>query len=200
MPKDETKETEIELAKKLIQSLDDAIQKGPWEKGLLFQTIRKKLMSFKEELLQELQLELPEHYLKETRSVASDFENLPDYLTVYISLYMSDGMNISKWEKFLLTLSSNFASRPIYKVEEDIRSILRAKENKSNDAYIVAHVKTQDIIPSNATSPPTDKFGHELIVLRQGSVQPRNISQFIHPTGRYLFKDGRLIKQGDQEY
>ncbi len=200
MPKDEAKETEIELVKKLIDSLDEAIKKGPWEKGLLFQTIGKKLMAFKEELLQELQLELPEHYSKTTKSVASKYENLPDYLTVYVSIYMTDGMNISKWEKFLTTLSSNFSSRPIYKSEEDIRQVLRTKDNKTNDAYIVAHIKIQDILAPNTPLPPTDKYGHELLVLRQGAIHPHNISQFSHVTGRYIFQDGRLIRQGDQEY
>lgn len=198
MAKDESTETEIELAKKLIESLDTAIQKGPWDKGLLFQTIGKKLMAFKEELLQELQLELPEHYVSNKKRIPSEYENSPDYLTVYISLYMTDGMNISKWEKFLNTLSSNFSSRPIYKNEEDIKKVLRAKENKTNDAYIVAHVKIQDLITSS--QPPTDKLGHELLVLRQGSIHPKNISHFYHSSGFYLFQDGRLIKQGDQEY
>lgn len=202
----EDEHTEKKILKELIAALERAIERGPWQRGLLFQAIGKKLRHLRGRFARELPAD-SSHSNEENSTLRSDgMKSSPqksseeDSLIVYLSLYMNAGDNIQKWEKLLGTLPSSIVTRPIYKNEEDLRAALRPKENKINDAYISVRIRATDLIHPPGNTPPMDRYGHPLLIVRQGAVQSENILTFMHRSGRYLFTDGRLVRQGDQEY
>lgn len=184
---DETK-ANIEI----LKALNEAIEKGPWEYNLFFRGIGKKLRDARDRFQRELGLEeLLQAEQSEQQAIVADAA----HKNVYISLYQSEGANLQKWASVVSTLSGHAISRPVYKNEEDIQAAIRAKDYKMNDAYVAVRVSVTHILPPYGDKPPLDRFGRELLVLREDAVQIENILYFVHVSGRYKFNRGVLTKE-----
>jgi intracellular multiplication protein IcmQ len=114
---------------------------------------------------------------------------------VFIAVYCAEGANVRRWESVLSNLPKQVVGRPIYKREKDIKDIIAAKENQINDGYIIAYVTEMDILkPSFRDKAVTDRFGHELIRLKDNMLKLENITKLVHLTGEYAYKNGKLTR------
>lgn len=177
----------------LLRALDQLIAEGQWEGGLFFQAAGKKLRELSEQLKQELEIDANNQ--PSATQMADFIKQRSGLVEIFISLYSAEGNNIRKWEVVLATLTKQLVSRPIYKREKDIRDIINAKENPVNDAYAIVYVTEDSVIkPTFRDKQPVDRFGHELLVLKENSLKSENISQLVHLTGRYAYQNGSLSK------
>ncbi len=185
---------EIEHILELIRALDEAIAKGNWEGGLFFQAAGKKLRDLSEKLKKELEAEGGQK--PPTAEEMIDYvKQRSGLVEVYISVYCTEGRSIPRWENVLSNLPRQVVGRPIYKREKDVKDILQIKENPINDGYIIAYITEMDILkPSFKEKVAVDRFGHELIRLKDNVLKPENITKLVHLTGDYSYRNGRLTK------
>ena len=184
-----------DFKQELIQILDKLIEEGKWDGSLFLEACGKKFRDLREEVAKELGLDV-----QSGQDVSSEADkNHIGTVEVFIHLYQADGLNVTKWAALLGTLGSYNVSRPIYKQEEDVRNAIRNKEFKQNDGYAVIRVKEGDITLSPAnTPPPTDRLGHELVLLKEKAIISDNIIRLVHQTGIYSYDKGTLTKQSSE--
>ena len=101
---------------------------------------------------------------------------------------------MQSWERILMNLPKQMISRPIYDDEADIVALIKTKENKNNEAYVSMYISQGDILTISADRTPVDKLGKSLLTLKDKSLSLDNINFFVHQTGTYQYKQGRLIK------
>lgn len=186
-------EDEKKLALDLIKALDTAITEGHWDGGIFFQATGKKLRDLRDALKRDIDLDIN----SETGINQATVNQVMKYsglIDVYVSLYSAEGYNIHKWEMILSSIGRQSVSRPIYKKEKDVREMINAKETPVNDAYIIAYVSENSITKPYSGKPVLDRFGHELLVLKENSIVAENIAKFIHKSGEYTFEKSRLVK------
>ncbi len=193
-------EEEQEKQLELIRIVDKLIAEGQWEGSLFFEIAGKKLRDLRDRLNKKLELMGPSASQKNSTLT----NNQPaishsGLIEIYISLYNAEGNNLKKWEIILASLNRQIVSRPIYKKEKDIADIIKAKNNTMNDGYAIAYVSETDIMrPQSALDKiPIDRYGHELITLKEHVLKPENITKFVHVTGEYSFQHGVLRKLGN---
>jgi intracellular multiplication protein IcmQ len=114
---------------------------------------------------------------------------------IFIALYSSEGSNLQSWERILANLPRQLISRPIYTDEESVQSLIRSKENKVNEAYVVAYISQADILNLAAEKIPIDKFGKSLLSIKDRSLSLDNVTRFVHLSGTYRYLKGRLVKE-----
>jgi len=184
----------IKKALDLLKALDDAVTHGPWEESLFLRGIGKNLQNVRNQYVHDLGLE---EFLKESTNstvVDSSLESAGEFAEVYISLYQAEGANMSKWAVIVSSLAQISISRPIYKNEIDIDATIRSKAYKVNDAYVVVKVRNTDIITPPEGKVPVNRYGRELLILRENAVRPENVTRFVHVSGQYYFANGILHK------
>lgn len=177
----------------LIRLLDETIANGQWDGGLFFQAAGKKLRDLSEKLKQEL--DMSEAQQPTPTEIIDYVKQKSGLVEVYISVYCSEGTNILRWESVLANLPKQVVGRPIYKREKDIKDIIASKENPINDAYVLAYISEMDILkPSFKEKALVDRFGHELVRLKDNMIKPENITKLIHLMGEYAYRNGKLVK------
>lgn len=198
----ERNKEELNRAINILKILNKAIESGPWTKSIYLRGTGKKLREIRDRF--KSQCDLTED-LEATLETAMEPRGnaktkLKDLTKVYISLYTTPGTEIKNWERLLNTIGNSIITRPVLKNERDVRELIRSKVNKKNEAYVVAYVNPTDMIEMHSAHAPRDALGHELIMLKSGSIQLENIKSFYHISGWYLFEEGKLIRQGDVEF
>lgn len=184
---------EVQKSLEVLKALDKAIGEGPWDKSLLLKAIGKKLQDAREHFIQDLDLQAIIDQVAVSQDTAPQALHV-DFTEVYVSLYQAQGTTIPKWAAILTSLTQLSITRPIYKNEEDIRASIRAKAFQANDAYVVVKIRKSDVLPAPEGKTPVDRFGRELMVLKENVIRPENITRFVHLTGEYHFINGALIK------
>jgi len=194
---------EFKQLKHVLHVLNKAIQKGPWDKTVFLRATGKKLCELRDRFKAGLNLTPEEEAALESGTTAESLE-IPtisqpqaNQIQVYISLYNAAGNEIMNWERLLNSLGNSLITRPILKTEDDVRELIRSKVNKKNEAYVVAYIEDKDIIKPEGNDVPKDALGHELMMLKSGSIQLENIVRFVHTSGEYSFQKGRLVRVGD---
>jgi Dot/Icm secretion system protein IcmQ len=148
----------------------------------------EKLKQIEQSFVKEIAAQIPEDRSKNssvTGAQAGEKE-------IYVALYQMDGDNLDKWGMTLNSIAMQGVSRPIYENEADVCGMIRAKEQKAKEAYAVLKIKASDIV--NSPSPHLDRNGKILIYVKPGSLKPENILRFVHISGQYLWRQGRLTK------
>ena len=85
----------------------------------------------------------------------------------------------------------------MYGEEEAINKVFKARGNPLNEAYVVMHVAREAILTTPMDKTPKDRFGTELLTLKNKALALENMIRFVHATGVYRYKKGRLIKIPD---
>lgn len=193
---------EIKTGRTLLKSINDALKSGPWERSLFLRAIGKKLREIRDRFQANTGLDAgqTEGRVADAGNLARRVAARSGQVEVFISLYNASGSNIKSWEKQLQGLSGSIVTRPIFDREEHVRELIRSRINKKNEAYIVVFIAQTDILEPPGGVSPKDSLGHDLLVVREGAIQAKNITRFFHGSGRYVFKDNKLIRQGDLEY
>lgn len=177
-----------EILVELINILKDLLSKGDWSASLFLKTAYKKIDNLCQRAEELLNL-INHGPKKEEEHINKESEG---YLKVFVSVYQSDYNNLTKWQNTLLGITEYSVSRPIYRNEEYIEEIIRARQS-FNEGYAIVFIRETDIIPPYAGKPLMDKFGHELLTVKQGAILPENIFEFVHLEKRYFFRNGRLL-------
>jgi len=178
----------------LIRELDKLIAEGQWEGSLFYQSIGKKLRDFSEQLKHEYHLD-EQTAPPSPQEMMTIVKQKSGLVEIYVSVYCAEGRTLKKWELILANLPKQVISRPIYKREKDVKDAINTKENPINDAYVIAYITEMDVLkPSFRDKQLVDRFGHELIKLKDNTLKEENITKFIHLTGEYAYRKGVLTK------
>lgn len=171
------------LARELIKSLDDLLAAGDWDATLFLKANKKRL----EELRSRAQAVLDQMVVSESSSKQTVREVPLGYKMVYISLFQSESNNLIKWQSAIRGLERYSVSRPVYAEEEHVRTLIRNKADPTREAYVVAFVKETDIVKPYLGKKVQDRFGHELVTLREQAIDLRNLIEFIHDGKHYHY-------------
>ena len=177
----------------ILNALNDAIEKGPWEQSSFLKVIGKNLVEIRDDFLTQLGASTKAQ-LRAESNLANRLALRSGQQEVYISLYSADGNNLQTWERIVANLPRQMISRPIYAREDDIKSLLKTKENKKNEAYVAIFINQGDILPLAPDKASVDKLGTVLLALKDKTLNLDNISRFVHFTGTYHYVQGRLTK------
>lgn len=181
---------DLEATSKLVSLLDELLKDDDWESSLLLRTTKKHLVALRDEAKQIVDKLSGGADLEANLQVSSSLEK--DHIKIYISLYQSEGSNIKAWQRMLKSLANYSISRPVYNDEEQVREMIRSKPEIQRHAYAIVAIPQNGII--HLEKPTVDKFNHELLTLKEGAVQLKNIIEFVHANEkRYVFRDDKLI-------
>jgi intracellular multiplication protein IcmQ len=181
---------QVKLKNELLTLFDKALADGNWEASLYFRTVGKRLRELRQCIIDEIDTEDKSKASRVSRSLAQPKEG---YIKVYVSIYQADGANIDRWRSTVKSLADYSINRPIYRAQEHIEAILRAKTDIKREAYVIVHVKENSIIQQYPGRAMTDRFGNELITLKEGSVKLENIIEFVHEGKRYSIDHGEFV-------
>jgi intracellular multiplication protein IcmQ len=190
---------EIEKALIFLRTLDETIQQGPWEDSLFLRGIGKKLREIREKYVTDLGIA---DILAETSTLITTAPQTSldtESIEVYVTLYQAEGNNLRKWTTIVAAIAQLSITRPVYASEEDVISAIRTKDYKVNDAYVAVKVGKGDILKPVEGKAPVDRYGHELLVLRENAIRLENVTRFVHLSGQYQFTRGALIKLTETE-
>lgn len=187
---DEFSDEKIEA---ILKSLNDAIEKGPWDKSNFLRVIGKNLVELRDRFVSRIG-SINQAKLKGESHLANRVALRSGQQEIFISLYSADGSNIQSWERIVANLPTQVISRPIYADEEDVKSVIKTKENKANEAYVSIYINQVDLLSVSVDKAAVDKLGKRLLTLKDKSINVDNISRFVHSSGVYRYYNGRLIK------
>ena len=179
------------LLQTVIETVNHVSDAGDWQSSLFLRNTIKPLMQIKA----EAELELAKLSVKadDTEMKAKPLSELE--VEVYVSLFQSDGYNISKWAMQLRSLDRYVVGRPVYQSEEGVQARLRARTQASaNEAYAVVIVKKTEILSAATGAVLKDQFGHPLVTLKEKALKLGRIAAFVHQGVRYRFVEGQLVK------
>lgn len=188
--KDELSEQQTDA---ILKALDEAIETGPWDESNFLRVIGKNLREIREGFVNQLNAPGLERS-RQASHLANRIALRSGQQEIFIALYSSDGTNIQSWERILMNLPKQMISRPIYANEEDVKAIIKTKENKNNEAYVSMYISQNDILVLSPDKTPIDKLGKPLLTLKDKSLSLDNINCFVHQTGTYQLTQGRLVK------
>ena len=177
----------------ILKALNDAIDKGPWEQSSFLKVIGKNLTEIRDSFIGQLGLR-GQSQIKMESHLANRIALRSGQQEVYVSLYSSDGDNIQSWEMIVANLPRQMISRPIYADEEDLKDVLKIKENKINEAYVSIYINQTDILSLSSDKSSCDKLGKILLSLKDNTLNLENINRFVHQSGVYQYKHGHLLK------
>lgn len=185
--------TTIEVNKKLIAMLDGLLGGCNWESSLFLKTASKKFLALRMEAEQLLLASTaPDVTQKAVMQVKEG------HAKVFISMYQMEGNNLQKWYVTLKSLDEYSISRPVYREEEHIRAMVRAKPDAQREAYVAIFVKNENIINLPPGRIATDKLGNELLTLKTGAVKLDNIIEFVHGEQRYQINETGLVLKTEE--
>lgn len=180
-----------EVKNRLLGTIDKVIGNGQWETSLFFRNILKRLLGLRASIIDQLG-EDAEDASSSSQSELSAIEHKEGYQRIYVAIYQADGTHLNRWINVIKSLCERCMSRPVYSTEEEVAEMIRAKGSRS-DAYIVAWIRPTDIVASYNGIVLKDRFGHELLTLKDGSIKLDNITEFVHEKKRYCFNSDRLV-------
>lgn len=181
-----------EQAQAILKALNESIDNGPWDKSNFLRVIGKNLKTIRDDYLNQLNgqqiLEKKAEDLATASKIIKEGEQ-----EIYVSLYCIDGTSLQAWERIILNLPRQMISRPIYGDEQSVVNLIKSKENKLNEAYVVITVNQSDILQLVEDKIPYDKFGKALLVLKDRSLNLDKINRFVHNGISYNYQKGRLV-------
>lgn len=181
-----------EQINEILKILEEAIDEGPWDQSNFLKAIGNKLRAIRAKFLEHSKNITPEK--QRTDYLREKIHRLrADQQEVFITVYSSDGSKLSSWEHILSNLPKQVISRPVYVKEEDAIFLIRSKENRVNEAYVSAFIKSTDILPLPEDKIAKDRFDKPLLTLKDRALTLENIHRFVHLSGNYTYVKGRLV-------
>lgn len=187
-----------EQIKAIREAFDKAINSGPWKESNFLRAMGKRLEKIRDNFLFEVGENLPGS-VETSSNLANRVALRSGQQEVYISLYCSNGGQISAWEKVIANLPRQLVSRPIYADEEQIRKRIKSKSTPANEAYVCAYVCKDDIKELPKDKIPHDKLDHPLLTLKDRAISLDDITRFVHMSVTYQYVEGRLVKNSAPE-
>lgn len=181
-------EQNVEFNRELLAILNELLEAGDWESSLFLKVASKRIRALRD----ETQILLEQATTQRSPQASSDVLR-EGYMNVYISLYQADGNDIKKWQNTLKGLAVNNVGRPVYPNDEHVKAGIRARGNQPCEGYATVQIKVSDIIKMPDGRTPKDRYGNELLTVRENAVSLDNIKEFVHANGQlYYFREGKL--------
>lgn len=181
------------LLAEVIKSANEILAVGGWQDSRFLFNVVKPLIAIRNAAEKEL-LDRQSQKVKgaDIAPLADDEEK------VYISLFQSDGMDMSKWGIQLRSLERYIVGRPIYQDEAHVQQRIRLRvKNHASEAYVIFAVRKKDVITNPYQSQGLkDTHGNPLIQLSEVAVDHGRILGFVHQKTLYHLVDGRLKQVG----
>ena len=189
----------------LLKALDEAARQGPWEKTLILTAIGKKITRFRDELsdlfgiegdfdyeseLQKLEQAIAREHSGEVAVSANQ-----GLVNIYIAVYSANGQDLKSWDKVALSLTTTVVSRPIYRSEADVQAFINSKGRRANDGYLVVSIEETMILKPFSGQLPTDRLGHELLVLKRGAIKRENMRRLVIASGHFAWQSGHWVDE-----
>ncbi|MCW8408500.1 Dot/Icm secretion system protein IcmQ [Legionella sp. PATHC035] len=178
----------------ILKALDYAIQNGPWDKSNFLRSIGNRLIGVRDNFAKKINARSQAQIQSDT-NLANRLALRGNQQEVFVSLYTSDGSNLQSWERIIFNLPRQMISRPIYEKEDQVKALIKSKENKQNEAYVGIYINKTDIIPLVPDKILYDRLGSPLLTLKDKSLDLENITRFVHISGSYKYSRGRLTKE-----
>lgn len=175
----------------ILKALDGAIEQWPSSSSHFLEVTRKKLQDIREDFFNQTQTIDQEN--KDLKKLNNDSLESTQQ-EVFIALYSSQGGNLQSWERIVTSLPTQSISRAIYANEEDLKAIIKTKENKNNEAYLGIYINKSDILSVVPDKVLMDKLGKPLLSLKNKALILDNITRFVHQSDTYQYRLGKLVK------
>lgn len=94
-----------------------------------------------------------------------------------------------------MNLPRQMIARSIYATENEVINWISNKANKVNEAYVSLKIDKSSVLQIDANKASFDKLGQPLMTLKDRTISLDSIVRFVHCTGVYYLKNGRLIKK-----
>lgn len=178
----------LEQAKIIQEALHRLANSPNFSHSTFLKIVQQQIQKISNEFDETIeQTYLSEDYLEQEAAID------PNKQAVFISVYCSDGSKIDAWQRVIFNLPKQYISRPIYLREQDAQKAVKAKSQFLNEGYVAVLVDKKNIFSSESDFfNLQDKFGHELLTLKDRSVELSNIVFFWHNSKQYTFKNGNL--------
>ena len=174
---------------KLLAKLKKSLTEKDWDVSLFFRGMGKRVQN----LHDKLTILLAEDATVRDPKTKVDQKARENCRLIYLSVYQTDGNNLRKWATVLASVQKLSIGRPAYEKESAARAVVRAKAQQQREGYIAVWVNNEDVLPAWGGKVTQDRFGHDLLTLREGAILPENIDYFQHTTGQYYLADGQLV-------
>jgi Dot/Icm secretion system protein IcmQ len=181
-----------EELQELLIKFHETLEKWPRDGGLFLDLMKEKLKKLEQNFANEIATQIPSSLGDKQKSFLSADISASGQKEVYVALYQMHGDSLDKWISTLSSIAMQGISRPIYENEADVCSMIRAKVQRSKEAYVVVKIPADDIVQTPSTH--TDRDGRKLLHIKPGSLKPENIVRFVHLSGQYLWQNGKLTK------
>lgn len=184
-----------EKLKEIASALDKVVDELPWSQTVFLKALGKKFEKIRDEFKENIgQGHASQAQIKKDQERFALKEN---QMEIFVSIYCSQGGEISQWDPVISNLIKQSVSRPAYSTEKAIREMIRSKTNQTNEAYVSVFIDKGDILESPPDRVPRDKCGNILITLKERAIKKENIRKFYHKSGVYLYNPGSLARLGD---
>lgn len=178
----------IDLLEQSLAAVDRVLQGGDWESSLFLRNTIKPIKALREKIV-DLQHLLLNEQTKQLIAPSIPAGKIP----VYIALFQTEGLNLSRWAMQVRSLANYVQGRPVYRTETAVMQMIRSKLDSTNDAYIVIAISPDQIV--NESTPRLDRNGSELLTLVDHAVRNSEIIEFVHQQKRYCWLDSHLLLQ-----
>lgn len=188
-------EISAEKLKEIAEALDRVVEQLPWSQTVFLSALGKKFQKIRDEFRDNTGLgEAHDVKLKQEQDRFTLKEN---QIEVFVSIYCSQGADLSQWEPVISNLIKQSVSRPAYSTEKAIREMIRSKTNQTNEAYVSVFMHKNDLMEPSPDRVPRDKLGNILLSMKERAIKIENIRKFYHKSGIYIFHPGSLSRVGD---
>lgn len=177
----------------VLDVLKKAIKEPFWEESKFLKANKEELIKLQDQFNQRLELE--QGYLSNlgVTNAKKAVDLHTGQMKVYVSIYNTEGNNLEKWAKIILSLIGSVVTRSVYRVEDDVKNFIRSKPIPAKEGYLVVYLGNGAILEPPDNRPPLDRDGHELLLIKDGSIIRDNVLEFVHVSGIYNLKYNRLV-------
>ena len=182
------KQEELDQLKALLASMEQLSGHAAWDASFV---LRQKKLVF-EQQVQALKDQIGQITANVTGVDNLDWPVCPEgMVSVFVSLYQMNGINLLGWEIALSSLTSGVVNRPVYKNEADVKQWVVSRGSTITEAYVEVFIDKSMILDRETK----DKLGADLLSLKQGAILLDHIIKFVHYNEVcYQVKAGKLLR------
>lgn len=180
----------LAVARAAVQA-DDALREK-YGIGEKFRFIRTQLHDLLDQIEKHTQV------IEAEEQKAAGGEMVSDETKVYVYLYNANGAVFTSWLNMLTPklFYEYSVNRPIYAEQSQVESLIRAKTNKMQHAYLTVIMKQADIVVVEPEAIKKDVSGNPMIKVREGSLSFDRFVAFMHNGVEYVLNtEGKLVKK-----
>jgi intracellular multiplication protein IcmQ len=183
-------ESLLEQLKKFQKIYDEMLGDENWANSPFLKIMHAKLTKLKFELDEVLNFDQPFETLDISPNQKGHFQE-NNFEKFYIYLYTTEGKKLDAWQRLVDNLERQYISRPIYCNEKDVQYAVFNAPVFHNAGYVAVWVEKKFIQIQDELI--KDKFGNDLMVLKDRAISLDKIDYFWTNSTQYKWKDGKLV-------